>query len=142
MSYYVDPNFDTYSLDACARYGILTSDPCMYLTGKPSPYLSQYQTSQLMQPLQPDSFYASYNQDVLRGKPPWKKIALGIIGTAFAIALAVKCPKLFKKIIPSNIKTTISNNTPRFIKNAYSGTTKFLSNSWTAFKKQWQKLCK
>ena len=39
---YVDPKFDTYSLDMCAQYGILTSDPCLYLKGTPSPYLQNF----------------------------------------------------------------------------------------------------
>lgn len=140
MSYYVDPNFDTYSLDACARYGILADDPCMYLTGKPSPYIPSYMAAQ---PMQPDSFSSSsVNYDIIQGKTGWKKKALGVIALLLAGTFAVKCPKLAKKLVPSKIKEFCVNNTPRCIKNGYRATAKFLGEQGHALKEWWKGLCK
>ena len=146
MSCYVDPNFDTYSLDACARYGILANDPCLFLTGKPSPYIPAYMPSF---PMKPDSFYPSVNYAAIRNKPNWKKIAFGVIASALAVTFAVKCPKMAKKLVPSNIKGFFVNNTPRVVKNGYSSVCKYagkackaIGKQCSAFKNWWQKLCK
>ena len=126
---YVDPNFDTYSLDACARYGILDSDPCMYLKGTPSPYLTQYYNPIPAKPIQ-DTYTPIVNQNAIKGTMPWKKKALAALALVLAAAFVIKKPHLAKKIIPKKIREFGVNYTPKCVKNTWNSCLTKIKSWW------------
>lgn len=131
MTYYVDPNFDTYSLDSCAQYGIIASDPCLYLKGHPSPYLANYYPPNYQNYYKPDTFTPQ------KPKNPnsWKSKALGLLAIATSIGLICKYPDKAKKLIPKKIREFAVKNTPDCVKKSWKSCVEF-------FKTNYEKLCK
>ena len=115
MTYFVDPNFDTYALDSCARYGIISSDPCLYLKGHPSPYLADYYPPNYQNYYKPDSFTPQNPKK----KTSWKSIALGLLGLAVGIGLVCKHPDKAKKLVPQKVKEFTAKHTPEPLKKAW-----------------------
>ena len=121
MSMFVDPNFDTYSLDSCAQYGIISFDPCKYLTGKPSPYLSQYYPTTAPMP------YDSY-VPTKKSSMSWKAKALTALALIGATIFTIKKPHTAKKIIPQKLRTFIVKHTPEKIQKGISKAHKYLND--------------
>lgn len=121
MSMFVDPNFDTYSLDSCAQYGIISFDPCQYLTGHPSPYLGNYYAPTKPMP------YDSYVPTKPKRPMSWKTKALIALTLALATIGTIKRPDLAKKIIPAKARNFIAKHTPDSIKNGLSSVRNYLN---------------
>ena len=137
---YVDPNFDTYMLDSCAQYGILSCDPCLYLTGKPSPYLQQYYPPTM--PIPKDTYTPSTYQNPTVDSRGWKKWALGALATAVAVGFAIKHPNAAKKLIPKSIREFSVKKTPKCIKNFFSKSWEFINDTCAFAKKKFTELSK
>ena len=125
---YVDPNFDTYSLDMCAQYGILPNDPCLYLKGTPSPYLKNFHP-QYAYNTPCDTYYSKPAK-----KTNWLGIAAAVLTTVTGGFLIFKGYKAVKSIKFDFIKNIFSNKTANTIKDgckkAYNSTKNFFIGIW------------